>query len=381
MFKISQFELFDKNKKYCYIRNMSKFTLKFLLLFTTVILLMFFSLVMYNKAVGQNRNIGRPSRVPPGSVNEYMNYQPQRKQKAPSPVVPILFIIIISSIFTYVVFRHIEKNYVLPLADIQDKIKKIDNGNYNIRFRTELDNNSIKDTYKALNSMLAGLRQKEKLQDNFIQTLVHDLRAPVMAQERAMDIISEDIEDNPLIKGIKENNEAYLNIINTIIDSIRVKEIIIEKTDLNLYSLVNTIINALQPQAKSKNISLINRVNPNFILWADYISINRIIMNLISNAIDNIYEGCRIEVFAQKQKAISLITIKDNGKGIDSIAMKQLFNKYISKNASGSKAVKGLGLYIVKDLINKNYGKIYIDSKINEYTKFCVELPNKGRNQ
>ena len=353
---------------------MSKFIFKFLILFVLVISLMFFSLVMYNGASQENRS---KRHLDFAYENAFPNNS--HHSKAPTPFIPLFFIIVISSIFTYVVFRHIEKNYVLPLADIQDKIKQVDKGNLNVKFRTELENGSIKDTYRALNMMLYSLKQKEKLQDNFIQTLVHDLRAPVIAQERAMEILAEDMNDNPLLAGIKENNEAYLEIINAILDSIRAREIKIEKIDINLNSLVNNIINALQPVSKVKQISVINRVDKNFILWADYISINRIIMNLVSNSIDNIENGCKIEVFAQKQRNISTIIIKDNGHGISDIEQKQLFNKYISKNSSGSKAVKGLGLFIVKDLVNKNYGKIYIDSKINEYTKFVIELPNKGR--
>ena len=96
---------------------MSKFVLKFLLLFTTVIFLMFFSLVMYNRGAGPKRNITRYD-------NTYENIQTNNKMrhKAPAPIIPIVIIIAVSSIFTYVVFRYIEKNYVLPLADIQDKI-------------------------------------------------------------------------------------------------------------------------------------------------------------------------------------------------------------------------------------------------------------------
>ena len=353
---------------------MSKFIFKFLILFVLAITLMFFSLVMYNGVSGANNHVPRPD-----FQHENMPAGNFPGQKAPKPIIPLFFIVVLSAIFTYVVFRHIEKNYVLPLADIQEKIKQIDKGNLNIKCRTNLDNSSIKDTYKALNTMIFGLKQKEKLQDNFIQTLVHDLRAPVIAQERAMEILTEDMNDNPLLAGIRENNEAYLEIINTILDSIRAREIKIEKIDINLNSLVNNIINALLPASKAKQISVINRVDKTFILWADYISINRIIMNLISNSIDNIENGCRIEIFAKRQSTVSTITIKDNGHGISDIEQKQLFNKYISKNYSGSKAVKGLGLFIVKDLVNKNYGKIYIDSKINEYTRFVIELPNKGR--
>jgi signal transduction histidine kinase len=195
-----------------------------------------------------------------------------------------------------------------------------------------------------------------------------------------MEILSEDMEENPLLKGMIENNESYLKVINSIIETLKLKEITIEKTDINLCELTGTIFKALKPAATAKNITLINKVNKEFVIWADYMSLSRIIMNIVSNSIESIDENKIIEVSAQRLPTATSVSIKDNGCGISQADIKNIFNKYVSNNKSGKKSVSGLGLSIVKDLVNKNYGKIYIDSKLNEYTRFVIELPNRGRN-
>lgn len=346
---------------------MQKFILKFLLLFVISISLVFFLLIFFQK----------PPEPPIDSF--YMNEGLVHNQDIPKPpiYIPCFIIIALSSLFIFCLLKHINKNFIIPLNEIENNLQIIKKGSLDVLFQTKSENKKIQETFSTLNDMVLGLKQKERLKENFIQNLTHDLRSPIIAQERAIAILQEEFAGHELLDGMMKNSETYLKMINLIIEAYNDKEIEINKTDIYLQETVNNIFDALSSLAKDKNINLKHNISNSFTIWADYISINRIIMNLVSNAIENIENNKTITISAFKEKNISKIIIEDNGSGIDKSEIENIFNKYYSNKKSGKKSISGLGLYIVKELVTKQNGKIYIESEKNLYTKFIIELPNK----
>ena len=174
------------------------------------------------------------------------------------------------------------------------------------------------------------------------------------------------------------NNETYLKMINLILEAYNEKEINIEKSEVNLYTITNQIIQELKPIANNKNITIKNNLKENFTILVDFLCINRILMNLISNSIENIEREKTITISGKQNQSYSQIIIEDNGSGIEANVLSTIFEKYHSSNKSGKKTVSGLGLYIVKDLVTKNSGNINVESEIGAYTRFIIKLPNKG---
>lgn len=358
---------------------MHKFTLKVFIILIMMISGLFFSLILFQKMAMEKtmemNSFGRNSYM---QMSAPINNPHDLSENEPPFGIPLMFIVVVSSIFIIIVLKYIESNFIIPLSDIEANIKKIKEGSLEVKFQTKCENETTKETFSILNEMVQELKQKEKLQDNFIQNLIHDLRTPVIAQERAMEILSEEMEDNPLVKGMVDNNDAYLKMINYIIEAFSAKEVKIEKINFNLSELVKNITQALKSAADTKNISIKSEINSDFVLFADYISFNRIMMNLVSNAIENIENGKTVTIKAFKNDEKTTVIVEDNGHGIDEDDMKFLFTKYVSKKKTGSKkSVSGLGLSIVQSLVHKNNGTICVNSKKDEYTKFIIELPNK----
>ena len=340
---------------------MNKFTVKFFIIFFSFISLLFFSLIAFNEHKMSEM-------MPPA---EAMSDMPP----PPPAFIPLIAIAIVSFIFIFFVVRYISKNFVEPLVQIENNVKKIKNGIYDTEFKTTSENKEICDTFDTLNDMVEGLKQKEKLNDNFIQNIVHDLRAPVVAQERAIEILSEEFEGNPLVQGMVSNNDAFLKLINEIIEAFSQKEYKVEKTHFNLSKLADSIIEVLKPSAELKNIEIRNLISKNLVIFADYLSFNRIIANLVSNAIENIENNKNIVLSAKKDNQKIFITVEDNGSGIKDID--NIFKKYSSSNKSAKKSVSGLGLAIVAELVQKNDGIISVESEKDKYTKFIIELKNE----
>jgi len=292
----------------------------------------------------------------------------------PPPIgIPFIFIVTISAVFVFIILKYIDKNFILPLEDIASNVKKIKEGNLDVKFNTKSENKTVVDTFKTLNSMTDELVQKEKLQNEFIRNTVHDLRAPTAALERAMDILEGEI-DNQLFLALKENSDSYLKFVNNIIETIVKKEIKTEKITFTLEPLINTIIETLKFSIDNKNIKIKKEIDENFTIWADYVSMNRIILNLISNAVEN-NENKTITLRAIEDDYSTLI-IEDNGYGIKN--PEELFKKHISINNSDKKKISGFGLSIVKELVEANEGNIEVETEEKKYTKFVLKFPKKG---
>ena len=364
---------------------MNRFILKFYIVFITIISLMFFSLVFFQKHNMEKRHESMHFfEQQMHEMNDDFSFQkappPRKKHKQPPLAVPIIIIFGISSVFVCIVLSHINKTYIKPLLTIQDNVKKIKDGSLNVEFETKSKDKNITDTFETMNDMVQGLQQREKLQNNYIRNLVHDLRAPVIAQERAMEILSDEMKDNQLVEGMTKNNDAYLKMINAIIESFSHDDIKIEKMDFDFSKLADTVVEALQPMAKAKNIELRTAIQDKLTVRADYLSFNRIILNLVSNAIENIDQNKTVTIEAKQNPQTTVITIVDNGKGLKEEDKNNLFKNHLKENLSGKKSVSGLGLSIVYDLVVQNGGSIRVESEEDKYTKFIIELKNEDEN-
>ncbi|MBR2068980.1 MAG: HAMP domain-containing histidine kinase [Candidatus Gastranaerophilales bacterium] len=354
---------------------MNKFIIKYLTIFVVLISIMFFTLVSVNKVLSEKEHEAMFQQRPQMGMDMPM---PPPDKKGPPLSIPLIAIVLVSSTFTYIILRYIDKNYVSPLINIETNVQRIRRGNLDVTFEAVSEDYTVQETFNALNDMITGLKEKDKLQDEFIRNLVHDLRAPIAAQERAMEILEEEMKDNELVKGMVENNDAYLKLINNIIDVFSQKEIKIDKIEFKLSKLIDNITSALGPIIREKNITIKKEVDDNFIIWSDYTSLHRIIMNLVYNALENIGNDKTISIKAIKNSASDTIMIRDNGKGMSDTQIKTVFSKHIVRGNKENKLISGIGLSVVRDLVTKNQGKINVESVENSYTKFTIVLPRKS---
>ena len=365
-----------------------KFIIKFFIIFISLISFMFFSLVYFNDFKIQEGH--KKSKQMMEAQEQINGFDLRRTQepplrheeppKSPPLSIPLIFIFGVSSAFVLIILNHINKTYVKPLQDIQSNVGKIKDGSLDVDFETKSKDKHIVDTFTTMNEMVQGLKQREKLQDNYIRNLIHDLRAPVIAQERAMEILSDEMKDNELVEGMTKNNDAYLKMINTLIESFAHEDIKIEKMDFDFSKLADSVVEALKPMAKAKNIELRTAIEDKLTVRADYLSFNRIILNLVSNAIENIDNNKTVTIEAKQNPQTTVITIVDNGKGLKEQDKENLFKNHLKESLASKKSVSGLGLSIVYDLVVQNGGSIRVESEEDKYTKFIIELANEDTN-
>ncbi len=279
-----------------------------------------------------------------------------------------------------------QKDFVDLLSKLATGFKNVSRGNLSFRLsKTQNDSPEKLNTIANFNAMLDKLAENERLRNTFITTLTHDLRTPLLAQQRVVEIISSEFmtmsqqQREKLINGLLDNNQNLLKMVNTLLDVYQYED---GKVRLNiarhdLVHLIEDCYGELMPLASSKEIQLVNDITPHALpLNMDYQQLRRVFINLIGNAIQNIPKGSIVKVSIHNNTDNQLqIIVSDNGQGIQPEILANTFERYYTGHRTQKKIGSGLGLYICKMIVELHGGTIKVDSRLGVGTDFYITLP------
>lgn len=236
-------------------------------------------------------------------------------------------------------------------------------------------------TVKA-NKMKETMQNKkldEKLKSDFLSNISHDLKTPINVIYSATQLIKMYIESNNSEAVRKYNHISKQNCIslirltNNIIDTSRIYADYLSPNlrVKNIVDVIEEVVTSLIDYAKSKDIDLIFDTNEEDVFVnLDYEFMQRIILNLISNAIKFTKKNGIIEIIIEAKSHTVDVNVNDNGVGMEKSFIENAFNRYSMGKNNESASVKGtgIGLFVVKGLVEKQNGEINIDSIVNKGT-------------
>lgn len=235
---------------------------------------------------------------------------------------------------------------------------------------------------KNKNDQYLKIEKAEKAKNQFISNVSHELRSPLNSIIGFTDLLHSQFvgklnsKQLEYVDDIRIASLHLLNMVNEILDMSKIESgtVKLNISKFNLFSNIKEVLNILEPLYSKKNIDIIIETNQGNEITADYQKIQQILINLLSNAIKFTPENGKIKIKAQKSAKYSIISIKDNGIGIEKKYQNKIFNKFtqIAESANST----GLGLTIVKELVEMHNGKISVKSKPNKGSEFIVKLPN-----
>lgn len=250
----------------------------------------------------------------------------------------------------------------------------------------------ITEEIKANNKMEETLR----IQDEMFSNISHELKTPlnvIFSTNQLMEFYLKNnslIEDNKNkflrnINVIKQNCYRFTKIINNIIDISKIESgfLKLNLSNENIVTIIEDIVQSVSGYVNSKKLNIVFDTDiEEKIIACDPYKIERIILNLISNSIKFTNEGGNIFVNISDKDDLVEISVKDTGIGMDEKSLKNIFKRFhqvdksLSRNAEGS----GIGLSLVKSIIELHGGTIDVESKIQEGSIFKVLLPAKKIN-
>ncbi len=247
-----------------------------------------------------------------------------------------------------------------------------------------IDMTQYKRIEKSLKESNKNLKELNATKDKFFSIIAHDLRSPFQSLLGFAEILSTEIDSfskEDIVNFSKELNENLRNLyglLDNLLHWSMMQRNLIEfnPAKVDLHELVNKIIRLLHQSAKNKNISIINQINPGTFAYADIDMVRLVIQNLLINAIKFTKTDGHIVVTAIDKAEFVQITVQDDGMGIDPEKVADMFSFkkiFSTKGTEGEKGT-GLGLPLCKEFVERNDGRIWVESKPGNGSKFVFNL-------
>lgn len=266
------------------------------------------------------------------------------------------------------------KDIICELKNQKRIIKDINVGNK--IFKADCLNSEI--GYIIVLTDVTGDRELIKKQREFVSYISHELKTPITAISGYIDIIESDMKyDKTIIEYLKSESNRLKDLILQLLESSRLQnyEYQIDKRTVNASDILNTICKNMSFKASKFNISISTKIEKNVIALADPDKLSNAIINLLDNALKYSKPNSNIYVsLSTADNKISII-IKDNGIGIPNSEIKRIFDRFYRAKNALSIGGSGLGLSIVKEIIEKHGGNIIVNSEINKGSTFKIILP------
>lgn len=285
----------------------------------------------------------------------------------------------------FIVMYFITRSITKPLSQMQEATEHYAKGEFHYRADENYRIKDFSNFAKALNKMAYELKINDESQKSFVANVSHELKTPMTSISGFVD---------GMLDGTipPEEEKKYLTIVSAevkrlsrmVVSMLNLSKIEAGEIQLNAreYDISKQIFDTLLNFEKSieeKKIEIegfedMGEVTVN----ADKDLIQQVIYNLIDNAVKFTPECGYIRVFAHRNEESTVVSIRNSGAGISQDEISRIFERFYKVDKSRSYDVKGvgLGLYIVKTIINMHDGGISANSKPGEYTEFSFEIPN-----
>jgi heavy metal sensor kinase len=302
-------------------------------------------------------------------------------------VYSVPFIVLIAAIGGYLIARV----SLRPLKRLSDEIGQISEQTLDRRVGEDRVSTELRDLAAAFNAMLGRIHTVFMQQRRFISDASHELRTPVSVIKISCEVpLRRDrtVEEyKQRLRTILRHTEKLSTLIGNLLTLSRLEHrsvpLTSERVDVN--PLVGATVTSLTPLAKHKEIAVRCSLAPRTVItWGDETALTEVFTNLIENAIKYTGEGGRVTVTVETDATEGVVTVEDTGVGIPADALPQVFDRFYRADpartaqpatGAGEHAGFGLGLSIVKELVEAHQGRITVASHVGKGSVFTVRLP------
>lgn len=284
-----------------------------------------------------------------------------------------------------IVFIAIADIIVKPITRLTKATKELSKGNYNVRVNYVGDD-EISRLNQGFNQMALQLAKQEETRQKFISDISHEFQTPLTAIQGFANILKE--EDLP-----KEQRQKYADIIlfhskrlSTLsknmlqLTLLEREEVDLEFTTFSIVEQLTRVISTQENQAILKDIEIeFEKPRKNIMVYGDEQRLEQVWINIISNAIKYTDKGGLITIKVKKTSRDVEVSIEDTGHGMSKEVISHIFERFYREEKARSVEGNGLGLSIVKSIIDLHHGKIDVISQVDVGSTFIIKLPGERK--
>ncbi|WP_433831216.1 hybrid sensor histidine kinase/response regulator transcription factor [Flavobacterium anhuiense] len=216
-----------------------------------------------------------------------------------------------------------------------------------------------------------------EMKHKFFIDISHELRTPLTLITGPIDYLINDSRTSEVVKKqltyVSQNTNRLQRLVNQILDFRKIQDQKLQISEINLAVFANDIFNNFLEIAQERNITYLFEVEgDDFHLWADKSALEKIIMNLLSNAFKYTPDQKSITLKIVRTTTNLQLQVIDSGLGIQEDFQNRIFNRFSSHNTNANNPSTGIGLSMVKELAEQHHAEITFKSKSNEGSTFTL---------
>ena len=291
--------------------------------------------------------------------------------------------LIIGTFFGY----FITERYFRPLKQLSDASKKIADGDFTVNIdelEYKEDETELNNLIKNFNIMVKKLSKIETLRSDFIANVSHEFKTPLATIQGYVTLLEDDKltneEKKHYLKIIFDATKKLTNLSSNIlkITKLENQEVEISKTEYNISEQIREVIILLQSSWEKKNIEIETEIEEDVVINADGELLSLVWNNLFSNAFKFTDDGGKVTLKLKSDGDFAIVKIKDTGCGMTAEVGAHIFEKFYQADSSRATQGNGLGLALVKRVVDIMQGDISVDSAVGVGTEFTVRIRRSG---
>lgn len=274
-------------------------------------------------------------------------------------------------------------NIVKPISKTVEITRKISDGDYGTRLEDGVRTKELYELTQAVNQMAESLEEQEALRKRLTSDVTHELRTPVANLSSYIEMMLDKVLE-PTQERLQSCYDELQRLSGLISDLERLRQVendnlVLNKSDVDLRALSQAVMGNFESQLREKH--LIGQVTGDAaIVSIDRSRMQQVITNLVSNAIKYSNDGGTVRVVIENAEDSAMIRVQDDGIGISQADLKRIFERFYRADKSRNRKTggAGIGLTIVKTIVQAHKGTISARSEEGKGSCFTVVLPKRG---
>jgi len=295
----------------------------------------------------------------------------------------VIFSALVVLFLTFIVAYALTAKIVRPLREMSAAAKRFGQGDFTTRVAIENDD-EIGQLAHSFNNMASSLATQESVRRSFIANVSHELRTPMTSISGFVDGILDGTirreDQRHYLTIVSEEIKRLSRLVKSMLNLSRIEagELKINASQFNIMEVIIQTILSFEAQLNAKELSIEGLDQEDVLVNADPDLIHQVVYNLTENAVKFVNQGgyIRFSVYNENDKIV--VSIRNSGEGLSREELPKIFDRFYKTDRSRGidKSGVGLGLYIVRSVVQLHGGEISVKSVQGEYTEFVFTLPD-----